>query len=222
MNNQKSLSRVAALVLALIFAFTAAAQTQPIRKVLIIGDSMTGWLAERVNAWGKTDGFSVATVVWDGSTIKKWAASSRLAALLKEQDPDCIFICLGMNEMASTKPETQLGASLQKLLNVIGDRDFVWIGPPSWPGKNWGASYNAWMTQKLGADRYFNSSSLQLPRQSSSNPHPTRQGMCQWADALMHWLPQHSKLPFPTLTAPAAGEMSRPPVFIYRKMKQSL
>ncbi len=49
-----------------------------VKNVLIIGDSMTGWMAERLNAYGQINGFDVATIVWDGSTISKWADSPNL------------------------------------------------------------------------------------------------------------------------------------------------
>ena len=62
-----------------------------INKVLFIGDSMTGWMAERLNAYGDINGFEVATVIWDGSTIQKWAKSSKLPDIIEETAPDAIF-----------------------------------------------------------------------------------------------------------------------------------
>ena len=34
-----------------------------VRNVLFIGDSMTGWLSERLNAYGRLNGFDVSTIV---------------------------------------------------------------------------------------------------------------------------------------------------------------
>ena len=75
-----------------------------ISKVLFLGDSMTGWMAERLNAYGATNGFEVSTIVWDGSTIKKWAASPRLKSLIAAQKPDAVIIGLGMNELFEPNP----------------------------------------------------------------------------------------------------------------------
>lgn len=202
--------------------FSQVSSELQINKVLVIGDSMTGWFAERLNAYGKKDGFSVATVIWDGSTIKKWANSPNFARIIKEQAPDAVFICLGMNELFVTNPGKTLGASLEKFKSVIGNTPYLWIGPPSWPGKKGGDALNSWLASRLGQGHYFNSSSLSLARQGRTNPHPTRAGICEWVDAVMKWIPANTNLHFKSLTTPAASEMSRPSVFIYKKMKQSL
>lgn len=196
--------------------------SETIKKVLIIGDSMTGWLAERLNAYGQKDGFQVATVVWDGSTIKKWASSNRLSSLIKEQDPDVVFICLGMNELFTPKPGETLEPFLKKILSAVGNRELLWIGPPSWPGKKGGEALNTWLSTKLGSERFFNSSQLSLPRQSRTNPHPTRVAVCKWMDDIMKWIPEHTDLHFPSLTSPSEGAMSRGKIFIYKRMKESL
>ncbi len=92
-----------------------------IKKVLFIGDSMTGWMAERLNAYGRANGFEVATVVWDGSTIRKWADSPRLSSLIRQQDPDAVFVSLGMNELLEKNPRTRLESSMTKLKKAFGD-----------------------------------------------------------------------------------------------------
>ena len=61
-----------------------AADKRPVaKKILFIGDSMTGWLAERLESYGKQNGFEVSTVVWDGSTIKKWGSTPRLTSIIR-------------------------------------------------------------------------------------------------------------------------------------------
>ena len=199
-------------------------QNQPveIHKALFIGDSMTGWLSERLGAYGKQNDFEVATVVWDGSTIKKWGASPRLKTLIREQKPDAIFISLGMNDLFESRPETNLKTSLDKILAAAGDVPVVWVGPPSWPGHNKGETLNSWLADKLGEGHYFRSFDLKLPRQSKNNPHPTRQGMIQWMDALVEWVQDSGVLKFPSIDAPKSEQMTRGKVFIYRRMKESL
>ncbi len=194
----------------------------PIKKVLIIGDSMTGWLGERLNAYGQKDGFQVATIVWDGSTIKKWGSSSKLASIIHEQNPDAVFICLGMNELFAPNPQAQLGTYLDHILKAVGNRDLLWIGPPSWPGKKGGEAMNSWLASRLGHERFFNSSSLSLARQSRTNPHPTKMAVAKWMDDIIDWIPAHTDLDFHSLASPGANEMSRGKVFIYKKMKENL
>ncbi len=199
-----------------------AKEEKPIKKVLFIGDSMTGWMAERLNAYGQKNGFEVATIVWDGSTLKKWGSTANLKSKIDAQQPDAIFVSLGLNELFEANPEARLGGSLKTILNAFGDTPYLWIGPPTWPGHKEGANFNRWMTDKLGADHYFRSDHLQLERQSKSNPHPSRKGIIQWMDEVVQWIPANTALNFQSLDKPGAAEMSRGKVFIYKRMKESL
>ncbi len=213
-------------ILSISIPFHASAQeaetADPIRKVLFIGDSMTGWMAERLNAYGKANSFEVATVVWDGSTISKWANSPRLASIIRQQDPDAIFVSLGMNELLERNPRTRLATALTKLKKAFGDTPVLWIGPPSWPGKPGGEKLNSYLASEMGEGHYFESSDLKIDRQSAQNPHPSRKGICSWIDAVAKWIPDNSNLRFDSLKAPGANEMSRGKTFIYKRMKETL
>lgn len=193
-----------------------------IRKVLFIGDSMTGWMAERLNAYGDINGFEVATIVWDGSTISKWATASKLPDMIKEISPDAIMVSLGMNELFEPNPEAKLSNQLSALKKVFGEIPFLWIGPPSWPGHSQGATLNNWLQKELGDSSYFRSDTLDLPRQSKSNPHPSKDGIIQWIDEVVEWIPGHSDLEFNSLEVPPSGAVSRGKTFIYRRMKENL
>lgn len=199
-----------------------APEHQHVKKILFIGDSMTGWLAEALNGYGRENGFEVATVVWDGSTIQKWANSPRFKQLVETNDPDAVFVSLGMNDLFTTKPES-LAPYITKIKNAVGNRGLVWVGPPSWPGHNKGSLLNNWLSNELGSPHYFNSFNLSLPRQSAKNPHPTREGMIKWIDALAQWLPTGSDLNFPKLKTPSSqNRMVRGKTFIYKRMKEQL
>lgn len=193
-----------------------------IKKILFIGDSMTGWMAERLNAYGDKNGFEVATVVWDGSTMSKWASSPSLQKIIDSNNPDAVFVCLGMNELFETRPETRLKASLDKIKNAIGDRQMLWIGPPSWPGHNGGKAVNDFLAEELGSGHFFRSSDLQLARQSKSNPHPTKTGIIKWIDSVIAWIPDNTVLCFKSLDNPGPTQMSRGKIFIYKRMKEKL
>ena len=193
-----------------------------IKKVLFIGDSMTGWMAERLNAYGEKNDFEVATIVWDGSTIKKWAASPKLKDIISEQNPDAIFVSLGMNELFEANPERNLNAAIENLKEDFADIPLLWIGPPSWPGHSEGKTLNDWLEKELGAGNYFRSSDLDIPRQSKSNPHPDRNGIEVWIDDVVEWIPQNTDLKFKSLDPPLKGAMSRGSTFIYKRMKETL
>lgn len=203
-------------------AIENAAEEQSIEKVLFIGDSMTGWMAERLNAYGEKNGFEVATVVWDGSTIRKWGGQKNLATRIRDIAPDAIFISLGLNELFETNPENRLSASLESILRAVGDIPCLWIGPPSWPGRSEGGVLNGWLAEKLGEGRYFRSDTLDLQRQSKTNPHPSRSGIIKWIDIVVEWIPEHTDLKFNRLERPDPSAMSRGKVFIYKRMQENL
>lgn len=196
---------------------------QTVKKLLLVGDSMTGWMGERLEAYGRENGFEVATVVWDGSTIKKWGDSaSRLKAIIAKENPDAVMISLGLNELLERNPEARYSSSMSALKGAVGDLPMVWIGPPNWPGKPGGEKLNAWLEQEMGEGQFFRSSGLTLGRQSKSNPHPSREGMTKWVDAIVEWIPTHSNLELPGYKKPVGAQMVRGKSFLYRKMKQSL
>lgn len=192
------------------------------KKVLFIGDSMTGWLSERLGAYGKENGFEVATVVWDGSTITKWGKSPRLTSLIREQKPDAIFVSLGMNDLFETNPESRFGASLDAIEGAAGEVPIIWVGPPSWPGHNKGQIMTNWLASRLGEGHYFNSFDLDIPRQSSKNPHPTRNGMIIWMDSVIDWIHDKGAIQLPGYNKPEGEQMSRGKTFIYKRMKENL
>lgn len=195
---------------------------KPIEKVLFIGDSMTGWMAERFNAYADKNDFEVATVVWDGSTISKWANSPNLKKIIEEQKPDAIIVSLGMNELFERNPQRQLQESVNKLKDTFGDIPYLWVGPPSWPGHSEGETLNKWLQSELGEKKFFRSFDLSIPRQSNSNPHPSRAGIEKWIDSVAEWIPENSDLYFKSMEAPASGKFSRSKTFIYKRMKETL
>ena len=194
---------------------------EPAKRVLFLGDSMTGWMAERLNAYGDDNDFEVATIVWDGSTLSKWAETPDLAEIIAEQNPDAIIISLGMNEMFESQP-SRFQPELEQIIAAFGDTPFLWIGPPSWPGHTQGEIFDAWLAENLGEGNYFSSLQLDLPRQSKNNPHPTRQGIEKWIDDVVVWMPEHSNISLPVVNTPEEGKMSRGKTFIYKRMNEKL
>lgn len=202
-------------------AGSSQSHSPEVKKVLFIGDSMTGWLSERLTAYGKENGFDVATVVWDGSTIKKWSESTNLPRVVSEQKPDVVFISLGMNELFEPNPQAKLKEPVARIKKSLGDVPLIWVGPPHWPGHDKGEVLDNWLRQELGPDSYFSSLKLNLPRQSAKNPHPTKEGMVEWMDAVVKWIPDNASVKFPSLRTPTGAKMIRGNTFIYKRMKES-
>lgn len=195
---------------------------EPIKKVLFIGDSMTGWMAERLEAYGIENGFEVSTVLWDGSTIEKWGTGSRISTLISRYKPDAVFISLGMNELLERNPEKRLAGYVANIQKQLGSIPYLWVGPPSWPGKGTGDVLNNWLESKLPKGHFFRSSSLKLARQSSSNPHPTKAAIQTWMDEVANYIDSSGVLPFASLHKPKGVQMKRGKVFIYKRMKETL
>ena len=218
--------RLFLLILSLSFGLISAADSSlskkgpEIKKALVIGDSMAGWLGERLNAYGQSNGFEVGTVVWDGATLQKYANSSSLKNIIDSQNPEVVFFCLGMNNMGESNPG-YLKPVIDKFREAVGDREMVWIGPPSWPGKPQWTAFNKWLGEEIGENRYFNSYPLTLPRQSKTNPHPTKEGMIKWGDEIVKWL-GNTDLNFTSLDKPTGVQMTRGKFFLYKRMKENL
>lgn len=210
------------MVDAVLRSTNASKGSHKVKKILVIGDSMSGWMGERLNAYGEKNGFEVATVVWDGATITKMANSNGMSRIIKELNPDLIMMSLGMNELLEPNPQGRLQKPVDKILETVGDIPFVWIGPPSWPGKGEGPLLNNWLEQQLGSNRFYRSTALNLERQSPKNPHPTKVGISKWVDDVVKWIPANTIIELDSLSVPEAGKMSRGKVFIYKRMKESL
>ncbi|MCM1413074.1 MAG: hypothetical protein NC178_01880 [Bacteroides sp.] len=211
------------MVAAMMMLATAmSADAKSVGKVLYIGDSMTGWLAERLNAYGALNDFTVSTIVWDGSTIRKWGNSAKLKSIIDKEDPDVVFISLGLNELLERNPEKLLSTAMNNIIQAVGSRDLVWVGPPSWPGKGKGETLVSWLKQRVGASRYFDSSDLEIVRQSKTNPHPTREGIVGWTDKIVDWLEDNPSLGFSNLKRPDKSTMTRGKSYRHVPMKSSL
>ena len=206
------------------YAYGEDSASRHVGKVLFIGDSMTGWLSERLEAYGAENGFEVTTVTWDGSTPQKWAKTGRLTQFVAQYKPDVVFINLGMNELLERNPQARLASSMASLKQSIDNIPFVWIGPLEWPGKGKGETLVSWLSGNVEAapnGHFFNASDLEIPRQSKTNPHPTREGSSLMVDKIVEWLPT-TGLNFKSLNTPKGAQMKRGKLFIYRRMNQPL
>lgn len=200
----------------------SAEENQPhyVKNAMVIGDSMAGWLGERLNAYGQENGFNVGTIVWDGATIQKYANSTGLKKIIETQNPEIVFVCLGMNNLGEATP-SNLKTYIDKIKSIVGNRRLIWIGPPSWPGKPQWTKLNSWLEEEFGSENYFNSFNLDLPRQSKVNPHPTRDGIMKWGDSIMTWA-GNENVGFKSVHQPKSTQMARGKFFLYKRMRENL
>lgn len=200
-------------------ALSAGAQ----KRVFFIGDSMTGLLAERMGAYGELNDVDVVTIVWDGSNLKKWGENAaRLKHWVNTVEPEAVFINLGMNDLWYPNYEKQLGKYYHAIVDAVGNRPLIWVGPMSWPGKYDGKTMTEWLGSSLNAKSgVFEVYKLDVPRQSATNPHATRPGANLIVDKMVEWL-RANNLGVELPHTPKAGAYHRGPNFLYLRMKDEL
>lgn len=152
---------------------------------LVFGDSMTQNIAIRLAAYAKQNGHEIHTVNWDSSGTKIWSHSDTLSYYIKKYNPTYIFVSLGGNEAGYGKPDV-LVPNVERILSMIGDIPFVWIGPPSL--KN-GASdkYSDMLGATLPSGTFFRSDGLTLERRGDKI-HPTVDAAAHQVDTLARWI----------------------------------
>lgn len=169
-------------------------------RIMIFGDSMLEWLVKRLCDYTQENGYDLSSVIWYSSSTKLWATTDTLQYFLDRIQPDFVMLCLGSNELFVRdlpKREKYIATIIKK----IGDRPFLWIGPPNWK-KDTGI--NDLIRKMVGEGRFFDSRNLELDR-ADDKRHPTRSAAAQWMDTIAIWMngPEAKyplKMDFPTQT----------------------
>lgn len=159
------------------------------QSILLIGDSMTLNLAIRLAKYAIVNGHQFHAVNWDSSNTKIWAESDTLDYFIRKFNATYIFISLGSNELYLTKPDTHR-KYVDKILQRIGDRPYVWIGPPNWKED---AGINDMIQAACAPGAFFRSAGMTFERKRDKI-HPTREASALWIDSVARWMP-HSAHP---------------------------
>jgi lysophospholipase L1-like esterase len=161
-------------------------------RVLLVGDSLAVGTAPHYAALAKEAGVDFKSLAIVGTRIDQWAASADLAKAIQDFNPGLVLVSLGTND-SFMKGDVIAGqrAKLEKLLTVLGDRDIVWIGPPTLPNPPTPGMITM-IQDSAGSPlaphyHYFHSERLSIPR-GPDNIHPTVRGYAGWAGAVWHWL----------------------------------
>lgn len=155
------------------------------KSILIFGDSMTFNLALRLSSYAAQNGHTLHAVNWDSSNTKIWAESDTLLYYMKKFDVDFIFISLGSNELYFKKPESRL-PYVKRILEMIGDTPYIWIGPPNWKED---CGINDMLQKACAQGSFFRSAGMQFKRKNDKI-HPTREASALWIDSIMRWMPK--------------------------------
>lgn len=164
----------------------AALQTDSLpQSILLIGDSMTLNLAYRLSRYAAQNGHDFHAVNWDSSNTKIWAQCDTLSHFINEFNATFIFVSLGSNELYLKNTESRR-PYVQRILQMIGDRPYVWIGPPNWK-EDYGI--NDMIASECRPGTFFRSAGMEFERKKD-HVHPTRLASALWIDSVMRWLPK--------------------------------
>ncbi len=158
------------------------------KSLFIFGDSMSYNLALRLAAYAAQNGHTIHSINWDSSTTKKWADSDTLDYFFKKYNVDFVFIALGSNEMY-TKNADPMKGNVKRLLATIGDRPYIWIGPPDLKGNT--GKFEEMLAATCRPGSFFKSSGLTMDRRSD-HIHPTKEASAYWMDTIARWMPKSS------------------------------
>lgn len=161
------------------------------KTILFIGDSMLDGLSPRMGAYAKANGHKLYSVIWYSSTTATWGKSTKLRDYIRRIKPDYVFICLGANELFVKDVVDKRSACVDSILSDIGDRPYVWIGPPNWR-KDTGI--NDLLAAKCRKGTFFKSDGMTFER-GHDGAHPTPASAAEWMDSVARWMPMHSAAP---------------------------
>lgn len=179
------------------------------KSIFLFGDSMTFNIALRMARYAKQNGHMFHAVNWDSSNTRIWAECDTLAHCLDRYHADYVFISLGSNEVYFKKPESRL-PYIRAILRVIGERPYVWIGPPNW---NEDTGINDILAAECRPGSFFRSQGMKFKRKADKI-HPTREASALWVDSIMSWLPSSSHPILADIPSDSLGKVNPHVVFL--------
>lgn len=179
------------------------------KSILIFGDSMTFNLAHRLSKYAHQNGHQLHAINWDSSNTKIWAETDTLSHFINLYKADYIFISLGSNEAYFKNPDLRI-PYVKKILSVIGDIPYIWIGPPIW---NKDTKINEMLEATCAPGSFFRSQGMEFKRKKD-NIHPTRESSAQWMDSIMRWMPKSAHPILADLPSDSLGNVPNKVVFL--------
>lgn len=170
--------------------FPVETDTVP-KTILFIGDSMLEGLSPRLAAYCQENGHRLYTVIWYSSTSEVWGSCDTLTTFVRRFNPDYVMLCLGANELFVRDIKTKRDKYVKRILSQIGDRPYLWIGPPNWKPDT---GINELVAENTAEGCFFLSDGMTFSRKSDG-AHPTAASAREWMDSVVRWMPMHSAHP---------------------------
>ncbi|MDE7473025.1 MAG: SGNH/GDSL hydrolase family protein [Muribaculaceae bacterium] len=161
------------------------------KTILFFGDSMLEGLSPRLAAYCEENGHKLYTVIWYSSTTQVWGDCDTLSTFIRSYRPDYVVACLGANELFVRDIAKKREKPMQHILDQIGDRPLLWIGPPNWKDDT---GINDFLADKLDEGVFFLSNGMSFDRKKDG-AHPTSASAALWMDSVVRWMPDHALYP---------------------------
>jgi hypothetical protein len=171
------------------------------QRILMIGESMIEGLYLSFLDYAKYNHHNLKAKIWYGSSTKDWAESDTIAKLIKAYDPTFIMVSIGANELFIRNIQKR-EPYIQKIIEQLGDRKYIWIGPPDWK-KDTGI--NDLIEDNVPPEQFFLSKNMHFKRKKDG-AHPVMESSRMWADSIAVWITQDSPYPIRMLKPAKAGE----------------
>lgn len=157
--------------------------------VLHVGDSFAGALGLDLNREFKAAGVRSILKYQTSSYIPNWASGKEIELYLANYHPDLVLVTLGANELQIPDPQERV-RTIRRLVNRIGQRPCVWIGPPLWPDARPALLE---VIRRECAPCLYLDSTAHLPNleRARDGIHPSGPARTEWAAFVVHWLAEH-------------------------------
>lgn len=173
--------------------------------VLHVGDSFAGALGLDLNRQLDAAGIKGVLKYQTSSYIVTWAWGKELGQHLANYHPDLVLVTLGANELEIPDPHQRVKA-IHRIIDTIGKRPCVWIGPPLWQGAR--PALLEVIRNEVQPCLYLDSTA-QLPdlERARDGIHPSSSARVRWANLVMKWLAarRDPNGPLPWSLQPAAA-----------------
>lgn len=146
-------------------------------RVLHVGDSMVPLVGNYLRPEFEAGGSRYEIMSTSSSSTLSWAKGDELRQLLAKGNPDLVLISLGSNELYFVDDLGERAAAIRSIVQEIGGRACLWIGPPSWAKVR---GFLDTLEENLGHCAYFDSAALPMQRQADGR-HPTWGASHGWA-----------------------------------------
>ncbi len=160
------------------------------QRILVAGDSMSGFLRFRLNDYCEKNGHTMHSVVWNSGNTVWYADTDTLDHFIRKFNPTYVMIVLGANELTLPKPEIRQ-KHVQEIVDKIGSIPYIWVGPLGWI-KDTGI--NDVILRVVGRKRFFYSADFQYDK-LPDGAHPTRKSAYEWMDLIAEFMMTKAKHP---------------------------